>query len=70
MYTRLMDWKARFAQVYANLPLGMRNEIIAVVDGEPVTWKAANLEIEQNTKNAKKILDILIKLKILKEKNE
>ena len=60
-----MDKKTQFLKVYANLPLGTREEIIVVVDGEPLTWKAAKLEVEQDTPKGKEILDILISLKIL-----
>lgn len=60
-----MDNRAKFFEVYANIPLGVRNEIIVVVDGEPLSWKAAKLEVEQDTPKSKEILDILTKLKIL-----
>ena len=60
-----MDKKAQFLKVYANIPLGAREEIIVVVDGEPLTWKAAKLEVEQDTPKGKEILDTLISLKIL-----
>lgn len=60
-----MDNRIQFLKIYANLPLGTRNEIVAVVDDEPVTWNAANLEIEQNTVKGKEILEILTNLKIL-----
>jgi len=61
-----MDRKAKFLQVYANLPLGSREEIVVVVDDESLTWKAAKLEIEQDTPKAKQILDMLFNLGILK----
>ena len=60
-----MDKRTQFLKTYANLPLGSREEIVVVVDGEPLTWKAAELEIEQDTPKGKEILDILTKLKIL-----
>lgn len=60
-----MDKKAQFLKVYANLPLGARDEIVAVVDGEPLTWRAAKLEVEQDTPKGKEIIDTLTKLKIL-----
>ena len=58
--------KTKFFQVYANLPLGSRKEIIAVVSGEPITWQVAKLEIELDTPKSKEILNQLIELKILK----
>ena len=60
-----MDMKAKFIKIYANLPLAAREEIVAVVNGEPFTWQAAKLEIEQDTPLGKDILELLIKLKIL-----
>ena len=60
-----MDKKTQFLKIYANLPLGMRDEIVVVVDNEPLTWNAAKLEIEQNTPKGKEILKILTNLKIL-----
>lgn len=60
-----MDKTTQFLKIYANLPLGMRDEIVVVVDNEPLTWNAAKLEIEQNTPKGKEILKILTNLKIL-----
>ncbi len=53
--------KERFLKTYANLPLGLRCEIIYVLtDGkykdEPMTWNACWLEIKNNTEVGKKIL--------------
>ena len=54
-----MNPRLKFLNIYANLPLGTRHEIVAVVDNEPVTWNAANLEIENDTAKGKEILAIL-----------
>ena len=59
------DKKAQFLRVYANLPQGAREEIMAVVRREPYTWKAAKLEIEEDTDIGGEILEQLAKLKIL-----
>ena len=61
-----MDLKAKFLKVYANLPLGVREEVVIVTDGEPLCWRAAQLEVEQNTKKGTEILEQLNKLQILK----
>jgi len=58
--------KERFLQTYANLPLASRDEIIVVVDGEPMTWKAAKIEVEAETSIGMKILDKLEGMKLLK----
>ncbi len=62
-----MDNKSKFLQIYANLPLNVRSEeIIAVIDGEPVTWNSAKIEVENNTLKGERILNQLVKLEILK----
>ncbi len=61
-----MDKKTRFYQIYANLPLGVRDEIIVVIDNEPLTWRAAKLEVDSNTQKGNEILDKLVQLDILK----
>ncbi len=60
-----MDRQAQFLKVYANLPQASREEIIAVVSGEPYTWQSARIEVEQNTPISKEILELLVNLKIL-----
>ena len=60
-----MDKKAQFMKIYANLPLGSREDIIVVLQGEPLTWKSAKLEIENDTPKSIEILQILTGLKIL-----
>ena len=60
-----MDRKIQYLKVYANLPQATREEIIAVISGEPYTWQAAKLEVEQETEIGKEILKLLVELKIL-----
>ena len=62
-----MDKKAKFLQTYANLPLAFRKEITVVIDEEPLTWNAAKIEIDNNTKKGKEILEKLFRLKILRD---
>lgn len=62
----MADKKEKFLQIYANLPLNFRNEIVAVVDDEPVTWNVAKLEIENGTRTGEEILEKLVKLEIVK----
>lgn len=61
-----MNMKTKFLQVYANLPLNQRTEIIVVIDDEPVTWNAVKIEIENDTQKGKEILEKLVNLGILK----
>ncbi len=60
-----MDLKDRFYNVYNNLPLNLRDEVILVIDSEPVTWKVAKLEVDQDTQLSKTILEKLKALNIL-----
>jgi hypothetical protein len=57
--------KERFLKVYANLPLGVREEIVLVIYEKPITWNAAYLEVNNDTKNSQVILKKLEELKIL-----
>lgn len=61
-----MNLKTKFLQIYANLPLSQRKEIIVVIDDEPLTWNAVKIEIENDTLKGKEILEKLVKLGILK----
>lgn len=58
--------KAKFYHSYANLPLELRSEICLVIDGEPITWNVAKLEIDGNTTKGTQILQKLFDLSILK----
>lgn len=60
-----MDKRQKFYKVYGNLPLGLRNEVVVVVDDEPISWRVAKLEIDEDTKKAEEILDKLIRLEII-----
>jgi hypothetical protein len=60
------DKKERFLRIYANLPFGLRQEIILVLeDGKTMTWNAAFVEVETDTPLSKIILEKLEKLKII-----
>lgn len=65
----MIDKKALFNNIYANLPLPSRNEIVVVVDGVPMTWNVLRLEVEADTENGRKGLEILEQLGILKNQN-
>jgi len=61
-----MDLKAKFQNVYANLPLGARTEIVATIEGEPMTWNAVFIEVQEDTEKSKKILVFLGQIGVLK----
>lgn len=57
--------REKFYQVYADLPLGIRDQIVVVVDDEPMTWRALKLEVDNNTQVGKKGIQKLFSLGIL-----
>ncbi|MFA6548988.1 MAG: hypothetical protein WCT39_03545 [Candidatus Margulisiibacteriota bacterium] len=62
----MLDKRERFLTIYSNLPLGVRKEIILVLDdGKPITWDVAFIEIKANTPLSKSILEKLGKLQII-----
>lgn len=60
-----MDKKDKFFKVYSGLPLEERNKVIVILGEEPISWNLAYQEIKNNTKNGKKILDMLEALEII-----
>lgn len=56
---------SRFFRVYSNLPLKVRQEIVVVLDTEPITWSVAFKEISINTKKGEEIFKKLVELKII-----
>lgn len=57
--------KERFYRTYDNLPLNVREEVVAVINEEPITWRVAKLEIDQNTEMAEQILNKLAAMDII-----
>lgn len=62
-----MDLKQRFLKVYSTLPLGVRKEIVVVLDPPvgPVSWEAAYIEVENGTQTASVILEKLEQLQAI-----
>lgn len=61
----MKDLRSKFLKVYANVPLGIRNDIISVIDGEPMTWRVCYLEIHAETKWGDKILAYLDEMRFI-----
>ncbi|MFA6376055.1 MAG: hypothetical protein WCX69_01485 [Candidatus Paceibacterota bacterium] len=58
--------REKFLRIYANLPLGARQEIILVLDdGRTITWNSAFVEVDSDTPLSKTILEKLEKIKII-----
>ena len=51
--------------MYANLPLAVRDNIVVVVDDEPLTWSVAYLEIKADSPKAEQILRELDELELI-----
>ena len=59
------DRREQFLKVYADLPIGVRTEIILTLENKPITWNVAYLEVVNNTPLSKEILEKLAKLEII-----
>ncbi len=55
----------KFAEIYSNLPLKTRREIVVVVNEQPISWEIAHKEIENDTDMGREILNKIHELKIL-----
>lgn len=63
-----MDKKAQFYKTYANIPLGLRNQIVVVLeDKEPLSWNAAKVEVDNDTDKVNEILEKLSQTGLLSE---
>jgi hypothetical protein len=56
---------SRFVNVYANLPKKLREQIVVVIDEQPMTWNAVYLELKQETQLGKKIMIKLMAMEII-----
>ena len=56
---------SKFMEIYSNLPVKTRREIVVVIDGEPFSWDVARREIEGGTELGKRILEKIKELKII-----
>ena len=55
-----------FFRFYANLPIGIRREVILdLPERGPITWEVAYREINEDTELGKSILQKLIELKFV-----
>ena len=60
-----MGNKENFLKIYSSLPIGVRNEIVLVLDKKPITWDVAYIEVDQDTDLGKIILEKLENLKLI-----
>ena len=59
------DKREKFLKVYANVPEGLRSDIIVIVNGKTYNWNTSYFEIRENTKLGEKILKALEQLGVL-----
>lgn len=57
--------KSKFLKAVASVPIPLRNEIIAVVGNENVSWMAAEAEMKKDGKKSKAILEQLKKIGVV-----
>ncbi len=58
--------RERFLQIYANLPLATRNEIIYVTEEDkPLSWNVAYIEVRNDTPTGRELLEELERLQII-----
>lgn len=65
MNKREDELRIQFLKTFANLPMGVRKEIILVFNKEPVTWSVVYLEVNQRTKMGDEMLQRLKELKFI-----
>ena len=58
-----LAWK--FNRMFANIPIPLRQEIVAVVDDQPMTFNVIYLELKNNTKMGYEALEQMIRLEIM-----
>lgn len=62
--------KPFFYRTYADLPMGVRGEIIAVVENNPLTWNSLRIEVDNDTPIARKALENMVKMGILVQESK
>lgn len=62
----IKDKKTRFLEIYSNLPIKLRDEIVLVLGEKgPISWNVSYIEVKNDTKLGEEILNKLDKLKII-----
>ena len=57
--------REKFLKIYADIPLGLRREIILILDNAPISWNVAFVEVTNRPTKSKIILRKLNELKII-----
>ena len=60
------QFKAKFLALAANVPLSLREEIIAVVDDDkPITWNVAYAEVKYDSEYSREIIERMLQIGVL-----
>lgn len=59
------DKREKFLSIYADIPEGLRRDIIVIVDDKTYNWNTSYFEIKENTRLGEKILKALEELGII-----
>jgi len=57
--------RSKFLKAFSRVPLNLRNEIVAILDNEAITWAVANIEVKNKSKKGDSILKLMDSLKLL-----
>ena len=57
--------REKFLKVYYNLPLKIREEATLDLEGKPISWNVAYVEVKNKTEIGETILQKLAELKII-----
>lgn len=63
----MSDLKSRFYRTFVDLPLGVRDSVIVVVGGQPMTWNVLKIEVDIDSDVAKEALKKMSDLRLLKK---
>lgn len=66
----IMEKEEDFFKVYSNIPIDERNNVVVVVEKQPISWHLAYQEVKNKTKLGNKILKILKDLEIIWKKKK
>jgi hypothetical protein len=67
MYTAITvdELKARFQEVYADLPSALRSDIVVVINEKPYSWNSVYTEVISETELGNQMLSTLKELGII-----
>lgn len=58
--------KMKFLKAFINLPEQIKqNNVLAVIEGKPYNWNSAAIEIKNDTKEGKKIINALKEIGVI-----